>query len=238
MMRASIHKSSGVILPTVLWITILTIVIASNYASDVNINTNVAENIKSATLLKHDSISGFYVALKRLLSANQSGTSQYQLQINSSRVNIDIRPENQKTDLNSANDRELTDAFKNAGVISEVAQMLADRVIDWRDGDSSKLLFGMEDRDYESLGKDYGAKDSRIEDLVEILLIADLDPDLFSQLSYHFTVYGKGVGKLFTLTSTAVDESGDKAYMISALIQLTYQTDRPYRIIKWLNNQS
>lgn len=237
-MHSSMQKSSGVILPTVLWITVLTIVIASNYASDVNINTNVAGNIKSATLLKHDSISGFYVALQKLLSGDKSNTSQYELQINNSRVNIDIRPENQKTDVNSANDRELTDAFKNAGLISEIAQILADRVIDWRDGDSSKLLHGMEDRDYEKIGKDYGAKDSRIEDLVEILLIADLDPDVFSQLSNHFTVYDKRVGKLYTLTSTATSESDDKSYMISALIQLTYQSDRPYRIVKWLNNQS
>lgn len=232
------HKYSGVVLPTVLWITILTIVIASNYASDVNINTNIAENIKSATLLKQDSTSGFYLALQKLLAQTPTDNSSYNLDINNSRVNIDIRAENKKTNLNDADARTLVGSFKSMGITTDQAEVLADRIIDWRDGDHSKLLKGMEDREYASDGKQYGAKDSRIDDIVEVLLVADLDPDIFSQLSRNFTVYGKGTGKLYTLTSTAINTNDNKSYMISALIQLTYQTDRPYRVLKWLNNQS
>jgi len=224
-------------LPSVLWITLLTIVIATNYASAVHLNTKAVENIKSATMLKYDSISGIYLALGRLLSETSNGNIKYKFSMNNN-VEVEVRPEAMKTNLNAADADQLRNTFIRIGVNPEIAGNLSDRVIDWRDPDHSTLPYGMEDNEYYSSGKIYGAKDKRFEDLVELLLIADINENMFRRISDYFTVYGKASGKLFSLTSKASNSAGDKAYVIKAIVQITYQSNKPYRILKWQYNQS
>jgi general secretion pathway protein K len=233
----SINKNRGVVLPTVLWITILTIVIAGNYASAVHLNTKAVENIKTATMLKYDSISGVYLALGRLLAGASNGNVKYELSVNNNNVEIEIRPEYLKTNLNTADANQLRNTFIDAGVNPEIAEILSDRVIDWRDPDHLTRLYGMEDNEYFNSGKNYGAKDKGFEDLVELLLIADIDKNMFRRISDYFTIYRQASGKLYTLASRASNLAGDKAYVIKAVVQLTYQSNKPYRILKWQYNQ-
>ena len=232
----SINNNRGMVLPSVLWITMLMMVIATNYASAVHLNTRAVDNIKTATLLKYDSVSGVYLALERLLAGGSSNNMKYVISVNNNRVEIEIRPEYMKTSLNQADARELRATFIDAGINPDIAETLADRVIDWRDPDHSAQLNGMEDNGYFSKGKNYGAKDKGFEDLVELLLIADIDAALFRRLSKYFTIYGKGAGKIFTLTSRTSNPAGDKAYVTEAVVQLTYQSNHPYRVLKWQYN--
>lgn len=231
-----ISNKRGMVLPSVLWITILTIVIATNYASAVHLNTRAVDNIKTATLLKYDSISGVYLALERLLAGGSSNNVKYAIAMNNNRVEIEIRPENMKTSLNEADARKLRATFIDAGINPDIAETLADRVIDWRDPDHSAQPNGMEDNGYFSNGKNYGAKDKGFEDLVELLLIADIDAALFRRLSEYFTIYGKGARKIYTLTSRASNPAGDKAYVVEAVVQLTRESSHPYRVLKWQYN--
>jgi general secretion pathway protein K len=231
-----ISNKRGMVLPSVLWITILTIVIATNYASAVHLNTRAVDNIKTATLLKYDSISGVYLALERLLAGGSSNNVKYAIAMNNNRVEIEIRPENMKTSLNEADARKLRATFIGAGINPDIAETLADRVIDWRDPDHSAQPNGMEDNGYFSNGKNYGAKDKSFEDLVELLLIADIDAALFRRLSEYFTIYGKGARKIYTLTSRASNPAGDKAYVVEAVVQLTRESSHPYRVLKWQYN--
>ena len=231
-----ISNKRGMVLPSVLWITMLTIVIATNYASAVHLNTRAVDNIKTATLLKYDSISGVYLALERLLAGGSSNNVKYAIAMNNNRVEIEIRPENMKTSLNEADARKLRATFIGAGINPDIAETLADRVIDWRDPDHSAQPNGMEDNGYFSNGKNYGAKDKSFEDLVELLLIADIDAALFRRLSEYFTIYGKGARKIYTLTSRASNPAGDKAYVVEAVVQLTRESSHPYRVLKWQYN--
>ena len=231
-----ISNKRGMVLPSVLWITMLTIVIATNYASAVHLNTRAVDNIKTATLLKYDSISGVYLALERLLAGGSSNNMKYAIAMNNNRVEIEIRPENMKTSLNEADARKLRATFIGAGINPDIAETLADRVIDWRDPDHFAQLNGMEDNGYFSNGKNYGAKDKGFEDLVELLLIADIDAALFRRLSEYFTIYGKGARKIYTLTSRASNPAGDKAYVVEAVVQLTRESGHPYRVLKWQYN--
>ena len=233
----SINKSRGIVLPTVLWITILTIVIAGNYASAVHLNTKAVDNIKTAMMLKYDSISGVYMMLDRILSDTPVDNLKYQLSVNNNNVEIVVTPESMKTSLNTADSKQLADTLIAIGIDPEIAETLSDRIIDWRDPDHSTLAFGMEDKEYFSSGKIYGAKDKRFEDLVELMLIADIDEGMFRRISEYFTTYGRASGKLFTLTSRASNSAGDKSYVTRAVVQITYQSNKPYRILKWHYNQ-
>ena len=234
----SVKKSRGVVLPTVLWITVLTIMVASNFTSDVRINTHATDNIKSAMTLKYDATSAVYIAIEKLLSGETAESLKFNYAINNSDVDIEIRSEKAKTNINTADERQLTETSIQTGVMPEMAQRLTDLVIDWRDPDSLTQLYGMEDQDYFNLGKQYGAKDKRFEDLVELLLMADIEPEMFRRISQAFTIYAKNAGKLFTINSTAHDRSSHNSYAINTIIQLTYQSQNPYRILKWRYNQS
>lgn len=235
--RNLIHNR-GIVLPGVLWITVLAIVITVNYSTDVQLNTKVVDNIKSAMVLKHDATSAMYIALDRMLSKPPAENTRYLLSLNDSQIDIDIKPENMKTDINTANADQLRRAFVNAGLLADNAEVLSDRVIDWRDKDHSRRLRGMEDADYVAEGSSYGSKDGRFDDLVELLLLADMDADTFRRLSDYFTTYGRSSGKLYTLTARAGTPATQQFYQISAVVQLTYRPDRPYRILKWQFNNS
>lgn len=238
MKSISIRKNRGIVLPTVLWVTILTIVIAVNYASTVHLNTSAVDNIKLAMKLKYDSTSGIYIALDRLLSDPSTADSKYRILVNNKDVDIEVRSESRKTDLNSADDRQLRSRLIDAGFSSEKAKILADRIIDWRDPDHESRQYGMEDREYFGIGKDYGAKDGRFDDLAELLLITDIDQATFRLLPKYFTTYSKSAGKLFTLTSKIKNTDGEQSYTINMTVQITYHPEKPYRILKWQYNHS
>ena len=234
----TINKNRGIVLPTVLWITILTVVVAGNYASAVHLNTKAVGNIKTAVKLKYDAISGINIALSKLLSDASNGNIKYEVSVNNNNVEIEVRPERMKTNLNAADASQIGNTFIDAGINPDIAEVLSDRIIDWRDPDHSTLQYGMEDREYFDSGKSYGAKDKGFEDLVELMLIADIDKKMFERISGYFTIYDKTAGKLFTLTSRATNSTGEKAYMVKAVVQITYQSNKPYRILKWQYNQS
>jgi len=229
----TINRQRGIVLPSVLWITILTIVVAVNYASAVQLNTRTADNIKTSTLAKYDAISGIYLALDRLLSSPANADVDYRIELNGNTVSIAIRPESTKTSLNEASVDALRETFSEAGVEAAMATTLAARVIDWRDRDHSTRAYGMEDAEYFDSGKPYGARDSRIEDLVELLLMADIDPQLFRSLAEHVTIYSSMSPRLYTVTAGVHDRQGKQSYVTQATVQITGQRRRPYRILKW-----
>jgi len=234
--KITFTQSRGIVLPSVLWITILTIVVAVNYASAVHVNTRTADNIKTSLMLKYDAISGIYLALDRLLSDPSSANRRYRVSVNNNIVEVEVRPESLKTDLNSATEKEIRASFIDTGIDSEKAGLLAARVIDWRDPDHLARPNGMEDAGYFSNNREYGAKDSRIEDLVELLLIADIERNIFRRLADDFTVYGKAARGIYTLTAWTSNSTGEKSYATTAIVQVTRQRNQPYRILKWQHN--
>lgn len=233
-----IKNSRGIVLPSVLWITVLAIAITVNYATDVHLNTRVVDNIRTAMVLKYDATSAIYIALERALAIPVAEKSVYKLSVNESTVDIEVKPENMKTDLNTADSDQLQRSFIDAGLSAESANILTDRVIDWRDRNNVRERFGMEDADYFANGSNYGAKDGRFEDLSELLLLAEIDPATFQRMSDYFTTYEKRTGSLYTLTARASKPAQRMYYQISTVVQLTFQSNRPYRILKWQFNNS
>ena len=237
MQGVSIYKNNGVVLPAVLWITILTIAVAGNYVSAVHVSTRTVDNIKNATMLKYDSRSGVYVAIERLL-AGSTTNDRYSFVFNKSKLDIEVWPERMKTSVNEASADKLQDAFIGAGIEPVKADVLAARVIDWRDTDHSAQVFGMEDEDYSAIDKDYGAKDQRFEDLAELLLLEGFDDDTFSMIKDYFTVYGKQNGRLYAIMSRASDNESNRSCETRVIVQLTNHSGSPYRILKWHYNQN
>ena len=127
--------------------------------------------------------------------------------------------------------------FIRAGIDPVKAGLLAARVIDWRDADHSVQTFGMEDRAYSAIGKDYGAKDARFEDLAELLLLEGIDDYTFRMIKDYFTVYSNRSGELYSIVSKASKHDGSSSYNTRVIVQLTHQSGSPYRMLKWQHEQ-
>jgi general secretion pathway protein K len=229
------NRQRGLVLPTVLWITILAITIGVSYASSVHLSTRSADNIKTALLLKYDAVSGVYLALDQLLARPVAETTRYRLRFNGSDLDIVVTPEHTKTSVNSASADEIRGAIADAGIDAGTARMLAARIIDWRDRDHDLQPQGMEDAQYHAAGRGYGAKDSRIDDLSELLLIADIERDAFTGLSRRLTIYSGGARRIYSITVTSSRGGNDQIFGTRAIVQLT-GTHKPYRILKWHHN--
>lgn len=224
------------VLPSVLWITLLMIVVAVNYASSVGTNTRAADNIKLADLARYDAIAGIYVGIEHLLTnraIRANPDSSLQLAINGNNVEIEIRHEANKTAINTAGNDELRARLAEAGLDNETASMLAARIIDWRDRDHDTRALGMEDAGYLAAGKTYGAKDGPIADLVELGLIMDIDRGVAEKLHDHFTLASLTAGSRYTVTALTRDAQGNELFVSSAVVHLGAVRDRPYQIIKW-----
>ena len=194
----------GVVLPAVLWIAILAITVGVGYASSVHLSARSTDNIKTSMILRYDAISGVYLALDRLLARPVSEVTLYRTNFNGSELDIEIRPENGKTDINNASADEIRVALIDAGIATDAARILYARIVDWRDPDKNTLALGMEDAQYYAENRGYGAKDSHIEDLSELLLIAEIGRDDFVRLSDYLTVYRAGSRRIYSITTTIV----------------------------------
>ena len=233
---APFRKLRGIVLPSVLWITVLTIVVAVNYATSVGTSTRAADNIKMAALARYDAISGVYVGIEHLLANRANPDPNLQLEINGNSVEIEIRHEAQKTGINAAGSDELHLRLVEAGLDIGTARVLAARIVDWRDRDHDAQARGMEDAGYIADGKPYGAKDRPIADLVELGLIMDIDRHVIEKLSDYFTVSSRTAGSRYSVTARTRDAQGNQSHITRAVVHLGTRRNRPYQIIKWQQN--
>jgi general secretion pathway protein K len=227
------RKSRGIVLPTVLWIAILVITVGVNYASAVHVNIRATDNIETALMLKHDAISGVYLALDRVLENPPYETTHYRLQFNRSQLDVEVSPEHLKTNLNTASADELRYALAEAGFGPERARMLAARIIDWRDPDHQPQPLGWEDADYFAAGKGYGARDGRFKDLSELLLIDDLKRNDFTRLARHVSLYGSPISPIYSITASSSRVGSANLYVTTAIVRITRQPTAPYQVVKW-----
>ena len=230
---APFRKHRGIVLPSVLWIAVLTIAVAVNYASSVGMNTRATDNIRTASLARYDAIAGVYVGIEHLLANRRNPEPNLQLAINGNSVDIEIRHEAQKTPVNTADGDELRLRLVEVGLDINQARALAARIVDWRDHDHEAQVLGMEDAGYYAAGKAYGAKDGPIEDLVELGLIMDMDDGVIDKLHDHLTLSSLTAGSRYTVTARTRDAGGHESHVTSAVVHLGSVHNRPYQIVGW-----
>ena len=212
------NRQRGMVLPTVLWISLLAITVGVSYASSVHLSTRSADNIKTSMLLKYDAISGVYLALDQLLARPVRETTRYRLEFNGSDLDIVVTPSNAHTNV----------------IDAATARLLAARIVDWRDRDHDTQPQGMEDEQYYAAGRGYGARDGRIEDLSELLLIADIERDAFIALSSRLSIYGGGIGQIYSISVTSSRGGQGPIFATRLIVQALGRSS--YHLLKWQHN--
>ncbi|MDH5179741.1 MAG: type II secretion system protein GspK [Gammaproteobacteria bacterium] len=236
-----ISRQRGAILPVVLWVIVICLVVAGSYAANTRMAVAAVKNTQDAVVLKYAARSGIYITLQQLLGSTTDGYLQHtnkkatghSFVLEDVQVTVSIKAESDKVSVNTASVAQIRTVLEFSGIEQNQAATLAARIVDWRDSDKLRQPGGMEDADYNAAGYKYGAKDAMYSDLEELRLVAGVDAEIFPLFADIFSLYSDRLQNIYRIRSVARDRNADKAVAIDAVIQLTNQPYKPYRVLKW-----
>lgn len=116
------------------------------------------------------------------------GTSR-DIMINGLPVEVRIEGDAGKVALNSANQALLVGLLTATGLDHTTADILSDRILDWREPGPLKRLNGAKAEDYRAAGLPYGPRGGPFQSIDELKLVMGMTPDLYKQLESAITVY-------------------------------------------------
>ena len=237
----SIRKQCGIALPSVLWLTAVCVIVSATYASNVKQSVQAITNIKGAIYLRYMARSGVYIAISEILqeSNTYSGNTlsrTINVKVMNYPVKIKITPEMVKHNINTLDEEKLNAVFRKHNIDDTRTQVLSQRIMDWIDRDRKIRQHGMEDEEYYNDGYRYGAKDQPLEDLIELMLVKGMDRKTYKLIQKDLTLYPAGSGRVFSISSEARNNVSGEVGFINAVVHLTNDSSKPYRIIKWNND--
>jgi len=189
-------KADGAILIILLWMLMAMSIICLSFAKAVRVDANAVINTRllaSAYYLAQAGINQtvYKLIIFRLEGGNQSRRQDLELEptdiergkivmkADIGEVEVDVSDEYGKINLNRANKDILLSLLLNLGVDEERADIISDSILDWRDLDEDHHLNGAESDYYLSLDTPYMAKNDRLATVEELLLIREMDSELF-----------------------------------------------------------
>jgi len=128
--------------------------------------------------------------------------------------------EESKININKVDKTVLRQLFKNLGFSEQSAEAISASIVDWRDKDSelSSPLEGAEDTYYRSLEYPYEAKDGDFEVLEELLLLKDVDEEVFEKIKDFLTIYGEGRVNINTASRIVLSSLGMSNRLIEKIL--------------------
>lgn len=189
------RRQRGAALLLVMWLTLLLAGLVAGYALTARMESLQGNGLARDVAARQAARAGVEYAVSRLLeqdpaqrwSADGSG---HPFTFDGAQVDIEIRDEDGKIDLNGATHDLLMAFFIALGEPRESATRLAGAIIDWRDEDTlTQPAGGAEDADYASAGLAWGAKDAPFETVAEVEQVLGMRASLFAAAAQHLTVF-------------------------------------------------
>ncbi len=216
-----LQTESGVILIALLWILVALSVIALSFSRESFVEVAAARNTQSLEkayfIARAGIVSTVYQLMqKRLRPSVRLGELQdtpdpLELGIvtgnfGGGSYRVEIQDESGKINVNTVSEEQLRLLIEACGIDKQDGDIIADSILDWRDGDALYRLNGAEDDYYQSLVPPYRAKNGRIETVEELLLIRGITADYFygypARTSEGDATYRYGLSRYFTVYST------------------------------------
>ncbi len=184
---------SGSVLLAVLWMSGVVMWVAFMIAADRKLKTQ--EDLQALGRIQglHLAEGGVYEALARMVGQAKDAprlTSEEdkswrpdgvarEVRYPRGRALVRVELEAAKLNVNTADAPSLVKTFMKAGLDQGRAEILAARVIDFRDSDEVRLPNGAEKEEYRTMGLDHLPLDAPMKSLDQILLVPGMGPDLF-----------------------------------------------------------
>jgi general secretion pathway protein K len=205
-------SNRGIALISVLWITGLLAVMAASFVTtsrtEARLARNQLENAKAQALAD----GGVQRAVLGLLEleperAWQADGSVYRLDLGEGEVQITIRDEDGKIDINEGSLELLAGLLEALDLEPDAAEAMAERIADFRDDDSEPEPQGAEDPAYLAAGLPDGAADRPFVSESELLRVLGMTEALYRRIRPHVTVHSGSDGVDPTRATKAVLEA-------------------------------
>lgn len=187
-------RERGVALIAVLWVVLLLSVIAGSLLlltrSDLDLSRNLVLSSRAESLAE----GGIYLGILALLDPDPEtrwvpdGRS-YRLVRESGTLDVSLQDETGRIDLNGAPPELLSSLLASAGVEAEQVDILANRIIDWRDPDDEARPNGAEQDDYDAAGLEIRVGNRPFMTSDEVQRVPGVTTDLYARIAPAVTVY-------------------------------------------------
>ena len=186
-------RQRGIALVGVLWIVALLSMVALGVSSTVRSEIRMARNMLSLAQAQYAAEGAIELAVSKLLSSQPDSWptdgSVRQIRIANAQVRVAIYDEAGRIDLNYASAGVLSNVLDSSGIEDELRLSLVDAIMDWRDPDELRRLYGAENDDYSAAGLPYGAKNAKFDTVDELALVLGMRPDILQAIRPVLTVY-------------------------------------------------
>jgi general secretion pathway protein K len=105
------------------------------------------------------------------------------------KMRIVMQDELGRIDLNQADRTLIAGLFQAAGLGTDAAGSLADKILDWRDSGPGKRPNGAKEPDYRAAGLGYGPRGGPFQSVDELKLVIGMAPDIYRRVEPALTVY-------------------------------------------------
>ncbi len=185
----------GAALLLVMWLILLLSGLVAGYAMAARIESLQGNGLARSVAARQAARAGIEIAVSRLVQADpalrwHADGGSNAVEFDGARIEVEVRDETGKIDLNAAAPDLLAGLFRGLGEPQGAATRLSGAIVDWRDDDTlTQPAGGAEDADYASAGLAWGAKDAPFETVAEVEQVLGMHPGLFAAAAPHLTVY-------------------------------------------------
>ena len=194
------NPERGIALVLVLWVLALIMVIAADFLHATRTDSLVVRNALSIARAEAAADAGVHRGLMEIYRPTNLDTTwkrdgeTHEWHFEGVAVTVSISDESGKIDINSASDALFKGLLISAGVSEEDAVKLLDAILDWRDPDSVKRLYGAEDAEYQAAGLTYRPTNSPFQAIEELQLVLGMRPEIYRRIAGSITVFSRQPG--------------------------------------------
>ncbi|GAB1408523.1 type II secretion system protein GspK [Thermomonas brevis] len=188
-------RARGAALLLVMWLVLLLAGLVAGYAMASRIESLQGNGVARGLVAAEAARAGVEFAAARMLEADPARRwaadgRPYRFDFDGVPVEIAVRDETAKVDLNAAAPDLFARLFVELGEPRESATRIAGAIVDWRDNDPLvQAAGGAEDDDYRAAGLPWGAKDAPFETVAEVEQVLGMRPALYAAAAPHLTVH-------------------------------------------------
>lgn len=195
-MGSRLHQR-GIALVIVLWVLVLLTIVVGIYAVLTRTETLQARFLFDVTEARYAAEAGIHRAAFEMRNPDMQTRwvpdgRAYYMEFGEAVIEIRVRDESGKIDLNRAENETLIELFLNQGVDEMAAWQLADAIEDWRDEDDIPRLYGAEIDDYLAAGYPYGPANQPFQSVDELQQVMGMTLELYQRVENLLTVHGRG----------------------------------------------
>ena len=186
----------GAALLLVMWLILLLSGLVAGYAMSARIESMQGNGLARSVAAREAARAGVEYAVSRMLDPDPAQRwapdgRNYSLPFDGAQLDVSVRDETGKVDLNTASPELLASLLRTQGEPEESARRIAGAIVDWQDEDNLvQVAGGAEDPNYAAAGLAWGAKDAPFETVAELEQVLGMRPALFRSLAPYVTVQG------------------------------------------------